>query len=114
VAGVLSNTVAAMESLGARREQLVAHIGPAVCRACYEVPAEMADDVSATVPGARAMSSRGTPSLDLKAGAFGQLAGLGVQHVFISAMCTVEQSERWFSYRRDGRTGRFAGFIGLR
>jgi polyphenol oxidase len=112
-AGVLENTLSAMEKLGARREQLVARVGPAVCGACYEVPAEMADDIVATVPGARAVSRRGTPALDLKAGALEQLVGAGVQDITVSGECTVEHGDRWFSYRRDGRTGRFAGFIGL-
>jgi YfiH family protein len=113
-AGVLENTVSRMEAHGARRDQLVVHIGPAVCGSCYEVPAEMADDVAGKVPGARAVSARGTPSLDLKAGARDHLGDIGVQRIFVSGECTLEHPQRWFSYRRDGVTGRFAGFIGLR
>lgn len=113
-AGVLASVVTAMESLGASPEGIHAEVGPAICARCYELSQELVDEFAATVPDARATSAAGTPALDLRAVAFAQLARLGVQHISISAMCTVERPERWFSYRRDGTTGRFAGFIALR
>lgn len=111
VAGVLTATVAAMEQLGASRAGIVAEIGPSICGPCYEVPPEMAADVAALVPQTR--RSEAANRLDLPAGASAQLKDLGITSISVSAACTVEQPERWFSYRRDGRTGRFAGFVGL-
>ncbi len=54
----------------------------------------------------------GTPGLDLRAGIAGQLAAAGVRQVRIDDRCTAEDRDL-YSYRRDGRTGRFAGLIWL-
>ena len=51
-AGIVPRTVDVMRDQGA--ERITAWIGPHVCGGCYEVPAEMQDDVAAVVPEARA------------------------------------------------------------
>ena len=66
VAEVVPHTVAAMRALGAA--DITAWVGPHVCGACYEVPAEMQAEVVAVEPAAGATTSWGTPSLDLGAG----------------------------------------------
>jgi YfiH family protein len=109
-AGVIQNTVAAMEELGARVDDSIAVIGPGVCAGCYEVPEQMRDAVAAVVPGTAATTSAGTPSLDLPAGAVYLLRDAGIGTVRPSGICTVEDP-RFYSYRRDGVTGRFAGVI---
>jgi copper oxidase (laccase) domain-containing protein len=73
----------------------------------------MARRFSEAVPGTLSRSAKGTPSLDLVAGAVGQLRGAGIGYVDVVGECTVEHPQRWFSYRRDGRTGRFAGYVVL-
>ncbi len=112
--GVVPETVAALRRLGA--EDLHAWIGPHVCGACYEVPAELRDEVAAVVPQAHATTSWGTPSVDLGAGIRAQLAVEGVQVHDSGAAdrCTRESSDL-YSYRRDGRaSGRLAGLVRLR
>src|SRR4051794_35407022 len=47
--GVLPATLSAMASLGARARHVTALLGPAVCGACYEVPAAMQRDVARVV-----------------------------------------------------------------
>lgn len=106
-AGILPATVAAMRDLGATTVH--AALGPAVCGGCYEVPQPMQHDVAAVIPRSRATTRRGTPGLDLPAGALAQLADLGVRARSVAG-CTLE-SGALFSYRRDGRTGRSAGVI---
>lgn len=110
--GVLQNTVAAMVQLGARPADLTASIGPSICGACYEVPASMRADAAQRVPAAWATTSEGTPSLDLRAGAVSVLEAAGVPATAIDAEhpCTLED-ERFYSYRRQSRTGRFAGVL---
>ena len=105
--GVVPAAVARMHELGAAG--LGAWIGPSVCGRCYEVPADMRDDVAASVPAARCTTSRGTPGLDLPAAVRSQLqdAGVGVEY---SGGCTLED-DTLFSYRRDPNTGRFAGLV---
>lgn len=110
--GVLEATVAAMQDLGARPERLTASIGPSVCGACYEVPAEMREAGAAQLPAAAATTRWGTPALDLRAGAVQALTRLSVPAAAIDVdhPCTLED-DTYFSYRRQGRTGRFAGII---
>jgi hypothetical protein len=109
-AGVLQSTLDAMAGLGADPVTTCAVIGPAICGRCYEVPAAMRDEVDALVPGAATTTSAGTPGLDLPAGALAVLKAAGVADASACGICTAED-DRYFSYRRDGLTGRFAGVI---
>ena len=88
--------------------QMRAYIGPAICGRCYEVPAAMQTDVVADVPETQSTTRRDTPVLDLKAGVAAQLRRAGVAHITVDPACTAEDP-RYFSHRRDGVTGRFAG-----
>jgi YfiH family protein len=105
--GVVARTVEVMQSLGARPADISALLGPAVSGPNYEVPAEMADDVEATLPGSRTTTSRGTPGLDLRAGIIRQLRDLGVTAIDVDPRCTVAD-RALFSHRRDAPTGRLA------
>ncbi|HET8880283.1 MAG TPA: polyphenol oxidase family protein [Arthrobacter sp.] len=107
VSGVVPAAVHSMRSLGA--ERIGAWIGPSICGKCYEVPAAMRAEVAAVVPAAWCTTSQGTAGLDLPAGIRSQLADAGVA-VEYSGGCTLEDPEL-FSYRRDNRTGRFAGLV---
>lgn len=108
-AGVVHALVGAMRDLGART--LVGRIGPSICPRCYEVPAELREQVAAVVPVARSVTRHGTPSLDVAGGVLEQLAPhcSDVEQV---AGCTAERPDL-FSYRRDGVTGRSAGLVWL-
>ncbi|WIX74944.1 peptidoglycan editing factor PgeF [Amycolatopsis carbonis] len=110
--GVVPAAVAAMRSLGAEPARIEALLGPAICGACYEVPADMAADVEKHVPGSACKTRQGTPGLDLRAGLWQQLAGLGVGRIGVDPRCTAED-KTLFSYRRDGTTGRIAGITWL-
>lgn len=113
VAGILQAALAAMAELGARPATTTAVLGPSVCGRCYEVPRAMADEVEAAVPGTRSTTSSGTPAVDLAGGALGVLRDAGLHRISVVGGCTVEQPDRWFSYRRDGVTGRHAGLVRL-
>lgn len=110
VAGVVPATVQRLRQAGARA--ITAWIGPYVCGSCYEVPAEMQREVTASIPEAMSTTSWDTPALDLGAGIRAQLSADGVEVVDASA-CTRE-SPSLYSYRRDGaESGRHAGVIRL-
>jgi YfiH family protein len=110
-AGVVPHAVETMRSLGAGR--LRAWVGPHVCGACYEVPEQLRAEVSAVVPEAFAVTSWGTPSLDIGAGVLAQLATAGVESSDV-ARCTIEDDDL-FSYRRQGTaSGRLAGLVWVR
>jgi YfiH family protein len=105
--GVVPAAVQAMVDAGAKVDRIEVLLGPSVCGDCYEVPAAMRDDVEAHLPGSATKSRKGTPALDLRAGLWNQLAGLGVAKIGVDPRCTVED-KTLFSHRRDGRTGRLA------
>lgn len=110
-AGVVPATVQCMRDLGAT--DIFGWIGPHVCGACYEVPIDLQDEVGAIEPDSLAMTSWGTPSLDLGAGVRAQLERDGVA-VIDASLCTRESPDL-YSYRRDGnQSGRQAGLIRLR
>lgn len=110
-AEVLVQTLRVMRAAGAG--PVTARIGPGICGRCYEVPAALADEVDRVAPGSRSRTDRGTPSIDLAAGARTQLRQEGVRAVRQVGGCTAEQPGRFFSYRRDGITGRHAGVVWL-
>lgn len=105
--GVLPAALRAMRELGAEPGRTEALLGPAICGDCYEVPLPMADDVEQHLAGSRAKSRRGTPSLDLRAGLWEQLAAAGVGRIGVDPRCTFED-DTLFSHRRQGPTGRLA------
>ena len=85
-------------------------LGPAVSGRNYEVPAAMADEVEAALPGSRTTTSAGTPGLDLRAGITCQLKALGVGAVDVDPRCTVDEGNL-FSHRRGAPTGRLASVV---
>lgn len=110
--GVLAATLEAMSALGARPDRTEVLLGPAVCGACYEVPAAMRAEVAAVLPGSGCRTRAGTPGLDLRAGLRAQLTSLGVTRVDTDPRCTIEDPTL-YSHRRDGRTGRLAAVTWL-
>jgi YfiH family protein len=111
-AGVVPATVAAMTALGADVARIEVLLGPAVCGACYEVPAAMQAEVEAALPGSAVRTRTGTAGLDLRAGLYHQLVELGVAKVGADPRCTVETREL-YSHRREQRTGRQAAITWL-
>ena len=109
VNGVAEATISVMRLMGAR--SIAAHIGPAICGRCYEVSADIYHDVVSAHPSAAALTHSGTLSLDLPK-ALTQVLESAKISVESQRVCTVEQAE-YFSYRRDGETGRQVGIIGL-
>lgn len=105
--GVALNALRVMTSLGAGDIEGV--FGPSICGRCYEVGVDVYEQVSEKYPFAQATTSNGTLSLDLPAALEHELRGHGVK-VTRTEVCTVENSN-FFSYRRDGITGRQSGVI---
>ena len=113
VGGIVAAGLEAMTSAGATGG-LTAWVGPSVCGSCYEVPAELREEVCRTVPEAWAETSWGTPSVDVAAGIRAQLTRGGGVAIVDASRCTREH-EDLFSYRRDGeRAGRMAGLVRIR
>ncbi len=111
-AGVVPALISAMTDAGASPARMRAVIGPAICGGCYEVPADLQARVGNLVPAAVCGAAAGTCGLDIAAGLRAQLGAAGVASIGTDGRCTRESPEL-YSYRRDGRTGRFAGLVWL-
>lgn len=114
-AGVIAETV---KALPVQTEGLSAWLGPAIGPAAFEVGDEVRQafisaqgDAAqhAFLPG----SIPGKWLCDLYELARQQLAALGIEDISGGDRCTFTESEDFFSYRRDGRTGRMATVVWL-
>jgi YfiH family protein len=102
VAGVLERALEAMEGA------TVAYIGPAIKGCCYEVGEEVIEAFRE-----RDLPVAASDHVDPPAAAAVVLERSGVARVVRSSGCT-HCDETFFSYRRDGSTGRQGAFIALR
>lgn len=107
VGGVLQATIAALEVPPA---ELHAWLGPAIGPAAFEVGPEVREAYLAHVEGSAACftSNGGRYVADLYGLARRVLDAAGVESVHGGGWCTHEDAQRFFSYRRDGVTGRMA------
>jgi len=115
-AGVLEATLAALRDLGAEPADVVVWLGPAIGPAAFEVGDEVRDAFCANDPGAAdcfAPHRSGKWHADLHGLARRRLARAGVTRVDGGDFCTYTDTERFFSYRRERRSGRMAAAIWL-
>ena len=107
---------AGLEKFRAPRETLIAWLGPAISAQAYEVGDDVRDAFLARDPraaGAFGARGQGKWHLDLYVIARARLLAGGVQSVRGGGYCTASQSDSFFSYRRDGVTGRMASLLWL-
>lgn len=111
VAGVVEATLARM---AVAPREVVAWLGPGIGPGAYEVGRDVYDAFRARAAGlAAAFAPRGAGryGADLYAAARHLLAAAGVQRVYGGGLCTHADAARFFSYRREHATGRFASLI---
>lgn len=87
--------------------RIVAWIGPAICAACYEVDAPVRDSFYGDDHAHFQPTRPGHWQFDLAGAAAARLRRAGVARVSPSGLCTA-CDPRFYSHRRDGRTGRIA------
>jgi len=110
-AGVIEQTLRAMHR---PPQALLAYLGPAIGPAAYEVGAEVRRtfvEADAQSDSAFAPGKPGKFYADLYALARMRLARSGLARVYGGGYCTYTERERFYSYRRDGTTGRMASLI---
>jgi hypothetical protein len=109
--GVIEATVKAMEI---KPQDLMAWLGSAISQQAFEVGAEVRDAFIAIQPQAASAFVPGQPGkwfADIYALARLRLNALGITQIYGGDYCTFRERERFFSYRRDGVTGRMGTFI---
>lgn len=120
VDGIVRATVDVMtREFGTDPSRLLSAISPAIERHCYEVGEDVARSFFATFPHDERVlkqSSNTKWRVDLKAANYIQLqrSGLDSANIALSEQCTSCNSDEFFSYRRDGETGRMGGWLSLR
>jgi len=111
-AGILEKTVQAMAHPGT---QLLAYLGPAIGPQAFEVGPEVRAEFMQTDAQAAAafqsVASSDKYLADLYLLARQRLARVGVTRVYGGDFCTYSEPQRFFSYRREGETGRMASLI---
>ena len=96
--------------------EIVAWLGPAIGPGAFEVGDEVREafiSIHADSQGAFAATQPGHWLADIYSLARTHLAAAGVSQVYGGEFCTYSDSARFFSYRRDGVTGRMATLIWL-
>ncbi len=113
-AGVIEATVNAMQ---VEPHKLMAWLGPAIGPDAFEVGAEVrAAFIAHQAQAAEAFIAHGTAGkyhADIYLLARQRLNTLGIARVFGGQHCTLTEGNRFYSYRRDGVTGRMGTFIWL-
>lgn len=109
LAGVLAETVAAMEKLGAARGTIHAAVGPCIGRESYEVGPEFPAPFVALDPANDRFFGPGRrdghPLFDIAGYAASRLESLGIAGVHQTGEDTCADADRFFSYRRKTLTG---------
>ncbi|ANU06657.1 peptidoglycan editing factor PgeF [Paraurantiacibacter namhicola] len=116
--GVLENTLAAMEELGAARGNIAAAIGPCIAQASYEVDAGFRAQFSDADAHHFAAGREGHWQFDLPGYVAARLEAAGVGHVEDTARDTYPPGSGYFSFRRathraEATYGRQFSLIGL-
>jgi YfiH family protein len=112
-AGVIEATVKSME---VAPENIMAWLGPAISQDAFEVGDEVRAAFVAAQPQAASAFIPGQSGkwfADLYALARLRLNALGITRIYGGGSCTYRERDRYFSYRRDGATGRMGTFIWL-
>lgn len=111
--GVIEATVLAM---GAAPENVMAWLGPAISQKSFEVGEEVRAIFVDSDPQAASAFTPCAPGkylADIYALARLRLNALGITEIYGGDRCTYREADQFFSYRRDGVTGRQGTFIWL-
>ncbi|HDZ57078.1 MAG TPA: peptidoglycan editing factor PgeF [Pseudomonas xinjiangensis] len=112
--GVLEQTV---DALGLPATELMAWMGPAIGPQAFEVGPEVREVfIQSDTDAALAFKASSRPDhflADIYHLARLRLQTIGVSQIYGGGLCTLSDPDRFYSYRRDGQTGRFASLIWL-
>lgn len=121
VGGVTDAAIAAMEALGARRDRIVAAIGPCIAQASYEVDSGFAANLTAKDAANARFLAPGQPGhfqFDLEGYVVARLESAGIARVEPLGLDTYGDPDRFYSFRRathrqEPTYGRQFSLIGL-
>ncbi|WP_215360229.1 peptidoglycan editing factor PgeF [Polynucleobacter sp. JS-JIR-II-b4] len=117
--GILENTIAELLKIagGSTAADLMAWLGPAIGPESFEVGEDVVKSFQESGYAVPIKAFREIPNqsgkylADIYLLAKARLEACGVKMIFGGEYCTVRDRQQFFSYRRDGETGRFASAI---
>lgn len=98
-----------IEKFSSKPENINAILGPSIQKCCYEVNEDLANIVKKSF-GKEFVEQN---HIDLQGINKKQLNNLRIKNIEISTICSKCSDKPYFSYRKDKKTGRFAGIIEL-
>ena len=98
-----------INELGCNPNNIKVIMGPSIQKCCYEVNEELLQIVKTSF-GEEFCKEK---NIDLQAINIKLLEELGIRNIRVSQICTKCSNEPFFSYRKNPKTGRFAGIISL-
>ena len=104
LAGVTDSTIAAMEKLGARRDHILAVIGPTISQASYEVGPDFPGRFE-TKRFFKPSTKKDHYMFDLPGYLNERLKNQNIASVTVLDLCTYRDEDRFFSYRRATHRG---------
>lgn len=114
-------TIERMESLGAHRDQILAAIGPSICKNCYEISADVAEIFSREFPafGEKILVKKQKEKYQLDLWKTNKEilleAGIKEEKIEVTNLCTCCNPEYLFSHRASqGMRGNMAAFLMLK
>lgn len=113
-AGIIEAT---LDALPVPASDLLVWLGPAISAQAFEVGEEVVTAFTRFDPETRQAfvpAESGKWFADLPRLARQRLQGRGVVDIYDSELCTYTDNERFYSFRRDGETGRMATLIMIR
>jgi len=109
LAGVTDAAIAAMQRLGARRDRIVAALGPMISQANYEVGSDLVERFLAADAGNARFFRSATPPghalFDLRGYVEARLSAAGISKIENVAGCTYAEPDRFYSFRRATHRG---------
>ena len=98
-----------LESFDCKASDIKVVMGPSIQKCCYEVSEELIKIVESSF-GKEFCNNR---LIDLQGINKMLLENLGIKEIEISSICTKCSNESYYSFRKNPKTGRFAGIISL-
>ena len=104
-ARITIEAISALARYGLPPDELAIHLGPAICGRCYEVTAEVREQLTGqpvTRPG----------HVDLRSLIAEHATEIGVQRITVSSSCTRCDNDRFFSHRAGDKGRQIAVIVG--
>lgn len=110
VNGIIENTI---QKLSQHPNNYIAWIGPAICGNCYTTDKDVFDKFIYHYPWCYDSFTKNNSRFHTNLAKIAKmlLNRLGVDKVFLSNLCTYEENDKFYSYRKQEKTGRIATLI---